>query len=251
MAGPDDVYLDHLARNYAIRWACRVDNEDCQSDAAEIMAEHYQTGARIDKNIADVISCAGFRTMNETDFDIVFDQLDLSVESPATRTQAIDTLCCTYNPEFIYKILNRTLEEDSWFLASERVYIIQKLATRDYQSMQITLEFLKENIDTLKALEIPEFDIRATFYQMASSSYSYKYSPTITEYAVACDIAIDTAIIDTMQTKNLEWMAQQGDVIIKFLTTPKEEEGEPDGANSIVVSSFLVVVALVMSFFRV
>lgn len=249
LAGPEDSYFDNLARNFAIRWACRVGNEDCLSDTSEVMAVHYETGKEIDPNIGDIISCAGARSMNATHFNSVFGSLIVPV-GVASRELVMDTISCTYNPDFIYTILNRTLEEDSWFRgAEERVYVIQKLATRDYQSMEITLDFLRDNIDELKAVQVPEFDLRATFYQMASSSYSKKLSESIKNFALECDIDIDTAIMDTFQTKNLAWMAETGDMIMNYLAQA-EEKPKDGGASSVVVSGVLVAVALVMSFFR-
>lgn len=40
-AQAEDVYFDHLARNYAIRWACKVGLKECQDDATDVMSKHF------------------------------------------------------------------------------------------------------------------------------------------------------------------------------------------------------------------
>lgn len=249
VAQSNDVYFTHLARNLAIKWACRVGSAACQSDAAEIMADHYKTGTEIDKNLVDIFACAGFRSANETYFDIVFDQLK-GVASTATRTAAINTLLCTYNSAFLETILSRTIEENSDFLDSERVYVLEQMVKRDLQSLEITLAFMKNNSELLKAL-VSVADTTSIFNQMATASYSSKLAPTIRELAKEFENNLGSEVmanIDAQLDGNLAWMAQQGDVVIAFVSLEDETDG--GGANSIVVSSALVVVAVIMSFFR-
>lgn len=249
VASPNDVYFTHLARNLAIRWACRVGNTDCQADASAIMADHYQTGKQIDKNLADIMPCAAFRTMDLENFEIVYGLLDSSMTTTAARIQAIDTMVCTYNALFIETLLQKTIESDTAFLNSERTYLFQQFVKRDLQSLEITLEFMKQNSDLLKSV-ISVADITSIFTQMATASYSNKLSATILEVAKEFENNLGSAVIATIETQlntNLAWMAQHGDLVIAFIS---QEDGEPDGANTIVVSSLLLVVALVMSMFR-
>lgn len=245
-AQPDDVYFTHLARNFAIRWACEVGLEACNTDASDVMAQHFHNRLVLDENYSDIIACAGFRTMNETDYNLVMAQVDGTGLGVATRPQALATALCTYNPEFIWDLLNRFIEADSLWTEAERVQILTTFVRRDIQSLEITVEFMKTNSDLLKAI-ITITDITTIFKAMATASYSESLSTPIRELARQYENSLGNEVIaevEALLAKNLAWMSETGEVVVNYLQEGNPvEEPEPDSATSVVLSSVLIMCA--------
>lgn len=247
---PEDVYFTHLARNRAIHWACLAGSEACQKDTGEIFGVHQDTGAFLDPNYSDVIPCAAARSADESTFDRMLGQMNAPLP-PAVHTAVLDTLICSYNAEFLEKFLNQTLLDDSEVNLSdaERMYIFVELATRDVQGLEVVLEFFKKN-SVLLIEHIPSANTLNFFNQIAAATYSVKLSATLKEVAKIYEEHLGSAAITAIEAQlatNLAWAEKDGDMIIRFLTTVTDE---PGAANSIVVSSFLVIAAVVLSFFR-
>lgn len=250
---PEDVYFTHLARNFAIRWSCLVGLEACQTDASAVMAMHFHEGIELDRNYDNIIACAGIRAMNETDFNLVMAQIIGTGAGPATRPQALVPLLCTYNPEFLWDILNKMVGENALWTEQERKTILETLAGRDIQALEIVLEFMKQNSDELKVI-ISVADVTNLFRVISKSSYSSRLSPMIRELARVFENSLGNEVIKELEVSldsNLAWMAAKGDSVVEFLLHPVvETKPEPDAANTIVVSSFLIVGAFLISFFR-
>lgn len=249
-AKPDDVYFTHLARNFAIRWACEVGLEACNTDASDVMAQHYHNRLILDENYVDIISCAGFRTMNETDYRFIMSQMDGTGSGVATRTQALATALCTYNPEFIWDLLNRFIEEDSLWTEAERVQILTKFVRRDIQSLEIAVEFMKTNSDFLTSI-ITIADIRSIFRAMAAASYSESLSTPIRELVRQFENSLGNEIVSEVVAQldtNLAWMRQTGEVVVSYLQVGNPvQEPEPDSATMAVVSGVLILLAALVA----
>lgn len=247
-AHPDDVYFTHLARNFAIRWACRVGSEACQKDAADMMSDHYANGSELDKNVQDIIACAGMRALSVSDYQILLGQIDGTGNAMATKDQAINTVLCSYNAAILKDILAKLIAEESIFTNSERVNILNTLVKRDIQSLELVLEFLQTNTDTIKGL-ISVADITTIFTSMSVASYSTKHAPTIRSLSKLYENQLGNAAIEQISnqlTENGVWMAQNAGLIISGLT----DLGEPDGASTIIVSGILLISTIVLSILR-
>lgn len=250
-AEADDVYFTHLGRNFAIRWACTVGLEECQSDASEIMAKHFHERHVLDRNYEDIISCAGFHTMNITDYNVVMAQIDGTGNGVATRPEAIRMILCTYNPEFIWDLLDKIVDEDPLWTEAERLQVLTTLIQRDIQGLEIVLEFLKNNSEKLKAL-ITSDHIATVFQTAAAASYSRKLATTIKELARTYENHLGNELISTLEVRldsNLAWMTETGDLVVEFLTSDHEEPDGGDG-NTLFVSGFLIFAALLASLLR-
>lgn len=245
VASPNDVYFTHLARNYAIRWACRVGNVACQKDATEIISKHFNNGVEFDPNYTDIIACAGFRTINAADFELYWENFD-TLTTTATRNSAIDRMICSYNVDILTNVLNAAINETSPFTATERIRLLTQLAIRDVVGLELVLDFMEENNVVLKAL-INSNQMTSMFGSIASASYSAKFATNINTVAKIFENHLGAEALTQISTQlntNLAWMNKDGNMIIRFVT---EQTG---AASTIFVSSFLIAIAALISFLR-
>lgn len=245
VAGANDVYFTHLARNYAIRWACRVGNAACQKDANDLIVAHFHDGVEFDPNYTDIIACAGFRTLSVADFELYMGQFE-SLTTTTLRNSAIDKMICSYNGEILATVLNAVINETSPFTANERIRVLTQLAIRDTVGLELVLDFMEENADVLKVL-VSTNGVTSIFSGIASSSYSAKLVATINSVAKLYENQLGSeglTAISSQLTTNVAWMTKDGNMIVNFVT---QVEG---AASTIFVSSFLIAIAALISFLR-
>lgn len=139
------MHLMKYARTLAIDWMCRMGNEECLAMANDTLMDNVMNSVAIHPNLRSTLFCAGLRHESSTKFTSLYNRMTLSTIN-AERLQIISALGCTQNiPElqnYIATVFNLNIQHS----INERIQIINSIYTNNRIGVQVTIEYLSNNI---------------------------------------------------------------------------------------------------------
>jgi aminopeptidase N len=147
----NEPYLDRLSRTIAVRWACYVGSEECQTATTDRVKDYIATDRVFESDNRNTIFCAGMRGADETVFMGLWNKMQASTV-PATRNMLIDAMACSQDVELLKVILGTLIAQTGVnYSAAEKTRIIAGIAGSGIIGTETVLAFIDENQVAVKA----------------------------------------------------------------------------------------------------
>lgn len=236
------VYFRILARNLAYRWACKVENADCESDLASVMSRVINEDASLTKDYADSIPCAGMRNINDDDYLKYWAKFQATASPQATRNSMITLLACTHQDHQIDILLKSTIE-GGVYSSGEKSRLFQAFVTKGQKYQKILLDFFEANADVIRS-GLQSTDHQTLFNAFSAAAYSQDVIDRMKAFTEPLESNLGSTVIARMEANfvaNLAWVEKYGNPINNYL-----ENGSP----TIIASTVIVLLSFLITLFN-
>ncbi|XP_060534752.1 aminopeptidase N-like isoform X2 [Cylas formicarius] len=146
---PDDNQYFAMKQSTVSEWACRLGYPSCLEDARPLF-EDYKHGKTINSHVKYGVLCNCVRyAANDSYFKFFVEQYVKS-EDDEEQKYIISILTCTQDSDSVQLLLNWTLNNSSVLKAiNHGVEIYIDLIFSSPHDLQLTLQFIKQNIEVL------------------------------------------------------------------------------------------------------
>jgi aminopeptidase N len=159
----NEPYLDRLARNVAVRWACYMGSDECQEATTDRIREYIATEQRFEADNRNTIMCAGMRDAGYDEGFGLWLKMQASTVT-STRYEIIDALVCSQNNELLQQLMGTLIVSLGVnYSSTEKTRLISGIANSGIVGTMAVMEFIETNMD-----EIDEITLGATVNNMAS-----------------------------------------------------------------------------------
>lgn len=148
-AKPDEHFYRQHARLLAIRWACLYGHTGCLDDTNAELEKVLNGTQRLHPDYRTAILCAGVRSADDQQYELLGSQLGTHVGTNAARAQIIESLACASRTEQLSMALGWTLDAVGYFgdaTAAERFRMLSVMASNRY-ALPLLLDVLAERFD--------------------------------------------------------------------------------------------------------
>lgn len=238
-----DDYHAKLARVLAMKWACRSGNEQCLTDAHELVVKVITEGAVLEPETRTMLYCNGMRGATQ---ETVTAALDFIGEAdPTMRTQFATALGCMHDDTMLKATAAVILANAGVTLSTgEKQAFVNSMYTNSRVGLNAIFELIKELPETVATLYGTETGNRV--YDLANFVTNEEQEQIILdlmENNPTLFSASVTANIKTRMGQNLAWVAENVEEINEFLVNYYE-----GGALAAAASATMVLVAFLTTY---
>lgn len=169
-----DEFIDNYARRNLITWACKMGNEQCQSDAAEALKNHIDNKQQISNFLRPQVQTQGVRKL-DTEYCLKLWVKQQASTVTSERRDLINALGATENSDARQLLLSSVLvvNGESFqgvnikYSSAERALVINAIANNNPDAVGEIVTFLIENYVRILALIDNNTDLPNVFSNIA------------------------------------------------------------------------------------
>jgi aminopeptidase N len=254
----NDSLFDKFAREFAIKWNCRMQNATCLNDAFNIVKKVVETNYEAPIGLRSVIYCGGFMRQNSTNEWVkMWDRLK-TTKDDVERRAIIDGLACS-NDDVIWEYLQSSLggtSEIPYTSRTERLRVFNSVISSNRNGFDWSLKFIDEYSGDITRMYNQKLDtLLNTLVKVAVNDAQVK---SLTQLLDKLKSKLETGTYDNIlkiakdnversnnahSNETLEFM----DNYVKNFNEDKEHG--PNSASTMTLSLSLVIIAVIIKFF--
>ncbi|XP_025986513.2 aminopeptidase N [Solenopsis invicta] len=262
-------HVDKLAKVLALKTACKYGLEDCTEFATKTLTQWLekdqdndktQEDKKEDKNpflssdfwidIRSGILCAGLREASAETWNKTLTKYK-SVTDNDEKRDILAGLGCTTANEIIQRFLDLSIEKDP---VIDVFATMNSIAAGNAKSFEILINFINNNIEKIQKADNEDNSLLIAFFNNLANKVD-----TIEQYA-ELSLLVHRQIQTTQKVEGLadaiykiEWIKNYRADVEKWLLdnagSKEENSRKPDSATSITLTSFLLIITLLITQF--
>lgn len=141
---PGDTVVDKYARELAIDWTCRMDDDHCVVETFRKARDMALNGLTVPPSLEIAYICNGLRGLGkQEEFTAFFRRMQVSNDQ-SERLRIMDGLVCSSDPELILSLLETTIVSDAetYYRTHEIRRIVSNVVAKSSVGVAVMIDFL-------------------------------------------------------------------------------------------------------------
>ncbi|XP_011705230.1 PREDICTED: aminopeptidase N-like [Wasmannia auropunctata] len=256
--------LDKLNREIILQWTCKLDKPECIKKSVDLFAAWRNDSTKqIPRNARPAVYCTAIKEGSSSDWDFLWNHYR-HTNFASEKKIIIDALGCSNNKTVLQNYLKEAIKKYNPTNADIRRQDVSAVFTSVYSAgsvgVNVTLNFLTENIDTLYDYFQKWDDIANLFVNTAahvSTEVEYgqaKYFVERHERRFPENLQVRLRSAVTTAESNLLWFKNNGYKIRQWIMSLNPEKQKPDSSTriesfNIVLTTLIALVSYLLSRF--
>lgn len=239
-----DIDVTKLLRTNIMKWACKVDIQECIKYAQEEFKKWFANSIhyRLDPDLKSNILCYGLKYSDLDTWNKTLNILAKTTADKDERNTLLAVMGCSNSTSILKQFLEQSLEKDSPIDFEVAVQAV--MANNQLEGFDLVLSTLIMQLENIKKLENSEDKIKSCIDTLGNAVVTIDQYLRLSTFTTKIDAKAEL-VQTTVQksTRNIDWIESYGAVVENWL---HHNPTRHNSAGTIALTSFLFVI---LSFF--